>query len=380
MSTDPHPLEKRLFTPGPKRILALDGGGIKGFLTLEFLDKIQTDLRQRMGRPDLVLSDYFDLIGGTSTGSIIAGLLCRGKSVSEIKTIYAGLAEPVFSNRRFLGQIMQAKFPIEALEKALIQHFGEMTLGSAKWKTGFACVAKRLDTGSPWVMYNNPRGKYFNPRGGSGSIGNRDIPIRTIIRASTAAPTYFKPEKIEISPGVFGLFADGGVSPHNNPSLQLFMLATLAGHRFNWEMGADKLLICSVGTGASQSLVKSTWLGGLRYGMGALVSLMEDTTALNETLMQWMSESPTARKIDSELGTLEGDSIGGEPRLTYLRYDAELSAKWIDEELGIRLTRKQAKGLSQMDRPENKDILARVGEASAKLFVDEAHFPKTFDL
>jgi len=52
----------------PKRILSLDGGGIRGFLTLQYLEAIEALLRQRTGRADLVLSDYFDLIGGTSTG------------------------------------------------------------------------------------------------------------------------------------------------------------------------------------------------------------------------------------------------------------------------------------------------------------------------
>src|SRR6516165_1075454 len=57
---------------GPKRILALDGGGIRGILTLEYLSAIENILRTRSGRGDFLLCDYFDLIGGTSTGSTIA--------------------------------------------------------------------------------------------------------------------------------------------------------------------------------------------------------------------------------------------------------------------------------------------------------------------
>ena len=59
-------------TRSPKRILALDGGGIRGILTLEYLGLIEDMLKSRSGRNDFRLSDYFDLIGGTSTGSIIA--------------------------------------------------------------------------------------------------------------------------------------------------------------------------------------------------------------------------------------------------------------------------------------------------------------------
>lgn len=64
----------RLSAPGPKRILALDGGGIKGALTLGFLNRIETILRKKHNNNTMVLSDYFDFIGGTSTGFIIAAI------------------------------------------------------------------------------------------------------------------------------------------------------------------------------------------------------------------------------------------------------------------------------------------------------------------
>jgi uncharacterized protein len=81
---------------GPKRILALDGGGIRGVLTLEYLEAIEALLRQRRDDPDFLLSDYFDLIGGTSTGSIIAAGLACGMSVKDIKSLYYGLGVKVF--------------------------------------------------------------------------------------------------------------------------------------------------------------------------------------------------------------------------------------------------------------------------------------------
>ena len=75
-------LLERLTAEGPKRILALDGGGIRGVLTLGFLERIEQILRDRHNNPNLRLSDYFDLIGGTSTGSIIASALAIGMEVS----------------------------------------------------------------------------------------------------------------------------------------------------------------------------------------------------------------------------------------------------------------------------------------------------------
>src|SRR6187431_1106664 len=87
-------------TTGPKRILALDGGGIRGALTLGYLKKIETILREKEGNPNLLLSDYFDLIGGTSTGSIIATALAIGKSVDEIVKLYMDLGGKIFGEKR----------------------------------------------------------------------------------------------------------------------------------------------------------------------------------------------------------------------------------------------------------------------------------------
>ena len=67
----------------------LDGGGIRGILTLEYLGLIEDMLKSRSGRNDFRLSDYFDLIGGTSTGSIIAATLACGMSVAELKKLAA---------------------------------------------------------------------------------------------------------------------------------------------------------------------------------------------------------------------------------------------------------------------------------------------------
>jgi len=73
---------ERVKASGPKRLLALDGGGIRGVLTLEFLERIEQILKARSQKPEeFRLCDYFDLIGGTSTGSIIAAMLAYGYSL-----------------------------------------------------------------------------------------------------------------------------------------------------------------------------------------------------------------------------------------------------------------------------------------------------------
>ena len=59
--------------PGQRRLLALDGGGIRGLVTLGILEKQEADLAAASGTDALFrLSDFFDFVGGTSTGAILA--------------------------------------------------------------------------------------------------------------------------------------------------------------------------------------------------------------------------------------------------------------------------------------------------------------------
>ncbi len=77
---------ERLTDPGPKRILALDGGGVRGIVSIAFLERIERLLAEETGRgDDFRLSEYFDLIGGTSVGSMLTTMLAMGDSVAQIR-------------------------------------------------------------------------------------------------------------------------------------------------------------------------------------------------------------------------------------------------------------------------------------------------------
>ena len=70
----------------------------------------------------------------------------------------------------------------------------------------------------------------------------------------------------------------------------------------------------------------------VELGVRGLASLMDDASALNELLLQWMSSSATAHEIDSEIGDLSGDILGGgKPLLTYLRYDVRFDDAWLKD-------------------------------------------------
>ena len=92
-------LAQKFESTGPKRILALDGGGIRGALSLGYLKHLENHLRKQHQNDQLLLSDYFDMIGGTSTGSIIAAALAIGMSVDEIKQKYFELGTKIFGKK-----------------------------------------------------------------------------------------------------------------------------------------------------------------------------------------------------------------------------------------------------------------------------------------
>jgi hypothetical protein len=365
--------------------LALDGGGLRGILTLGILARVESILRKRHGDEDgLRLCHYFDLIAGTSTGAIIAAALARGMTVAEVLAHYQRLGREVFKKSWFRWGLSRPSYDDRPLTRHLKDIFGKTaTLGDGSLQTGLLIVTKRLDTGSPWPLGNNPRGRYHRAGPGDDWISNADYPLWKVVRASTAAPRYFAPERITIArqPGkrdVVGTFVDGGVSPNNNPALQAFLYATLDGYQVKWATGADKLLLVSVGTGLSDPSQRPSRFAA-PGAVTALVSLMDDCAALVETMMQGLSASPTARTLDREVGDLRGEQLAGRPQLSYLRYNASLAAANVDAACP-GLPPRQVQSLGEMDRPANLDVLYQIGAATAARQVVEEHFAPTFDL
>ena len=251
-------------------------------------------------------------------------------------------------------------------------------------------VTKRADTNSTWPLHNHPRGRYF--------AANRNIPLWQAVRASTAAPSYFRPEVMAI-PDRQGrpqwmAFVDGGVSMAGNPALQLFLLATMRAYAFRWEPGPDKVLLVSVGTGVWERrddpdavAAGALWDWGRRVpGM-----FMDDASWQAQLLLQWWSNSPTPWMVDRELGDLRGDVLGGRELLSYVRYDVRIEPDCL-RRMGLTDLAAKAETLREMDKAELRDAFDRVGRgASAATVVDDtgreiqygveaAHLPAAFDL
>ncbi|MGK2864707.1 MAG: patatin-like phospholipase family protein [Chitinophagaceae bacterium] len=386
----------------PKRILSLDGGGIRGALSLGYLQKIEDILRKQHGNdPEFRLCDYFDLIGGTSTGSIIASCLAIGMKVDKITEMYMKLGEKIFAKKYKwwnifeTGDWLKGSYDAVPLEEELKKVFGEITLGSEQIKTGLCIVAKRADTNSVWPLINHPGGKYFNSPDGM----NKDILLWKAVRASAAAPTYFIPQVIDVGGGLkTAAFVDGGVSMANNPSLQLLMVATLKGFPFRWKLGADHMLLVSVGTGMSKWEKIPTKVSKnnlLNWAKEIPDMLMQDASWHNQAIMQWLSSCDTRWSIDGEIGDLADDLITNDPEkkglLTYLRYNLWLDAATLKKLMNKDYAPKQVEDLVEMSNADSREELYAIGEKAAMdgAFVDgyvaaspvkESHFPLVFKI
>ena len=375
----------------PKRILALDGGGIRGALTLGYLQRIEDILRkQHGGDSNFTLSDYFDLIGGTSTGSIIASCLAIGMKVVDIKNMYMDLGGKIFGKKYKWWNIFQIDDVLKAgynqapLEQELQKAFGDIALGSDKIKTGLCIVAKRADTNSVWPLLNHPGGKYFNSAFGT----NKDILLWKAVRASSAAPTYFLPQLIEVGGGMgTAAFVDGGVSMANNPALQLLMVATLKGFPFHWKMGAGNILLVSVGTGLShwakipEQVSKNNLLN---WAQQIPDMLMQDASWNNQAILQWLSSCDTRWPIDGEIGDLKDDLItsGGDNKalLSYLRYNLWIEAGTLNTLMNKTYTQKQVDDLDEMSNADSRFELYEIGSKDAETKISVSHFPDTFKI
>jgi hypothetical protein len=391
---------------GVKRILALDGGGVKGLLTLGLLKPLEDELRRRAGGDEAFrLSDYYDLIGGTSTGAIIAAGLSLGLSVDELVALYQRLGPEVFGRSAGDGVFFQAKFDSKRLRRALSSVLTTKTLGSDDIRTGLAIIAKRIDTGSPWVVTNHPLGMFYDPADSTGIFPNKRYRLVDLVLASAAAPTFFDEVSIDIEFDERrrsiqkAYFVDGAVSGYNNPSIQLLMLALEPAYKFGWKSGADTLMMTSCGTGMRRPAIDGDAFRGLPPGLRgvhALRAMVHDTQLQGVMMMQAFSNPRAPWRINSEIGTMDGVCISGDPLLDYQRLDITLDTKpkakrrsdpkppmtALERLIGRELDAAVLNALDHMDNGQvaNLDLLYEVGLAAGRTFVGDAYPDPKFDL
>jgi uncharacterized protein len=371
-------LEQKFTDPNrAHRVLSLDGGGIRGVITLELLETLETKLRAELNYPNLLLGDWFDSIGGTSTGAIIAAGLSQGMSVTALKAFYHGSAKEMFTKAFFVKRAYST-FNQQPLINQLQRVFGRESnisiLGNPKWRCLFTAVTTNWNTLSPWPINNNPFAKY---NATTRPDCNLNVPLWKIIRASTAAPTFFNPEEIRWDPNDVSksfVFVDGGMTPYNNPAFLLYRMCTAKPYNLNWATGEDKLLIVSMGTGSLQSEFYDVSLTGdfkLTNAKTIPGKLMQGMSIEQDLACRTVGRCLHGERIDREIGDLiETESGDTGKAFSYLRFNADLSKASL-KDLGLGHIDSEA--VSDLDCVDKVDDLAAIGVAVS------AQVSKAFD-
>jgi patatin-like phospholipase len=353
-----------------KRLLALDGGGIRGIFALEILAEIETRLRERTGNARLLLADHFDYMAGTSTGAIIAACLSWGMTVAEVQDLYISKALEMFRAAPIYRRYWN-KFEAEGITRMFKGLFSEdgdgktpALLGTKKLRTLLTLVMRNHSTGSPWPVSNNPAAKFNDP---DLPECNLKLPVWQLVRASTAAPIYFPPETIEIG-GRKHVFVDGGITPYNNPALLLFHMATLPPYKVEWETGVNEMMLVSIGTGRIPSgigLLRAHRMTMLFHAQTIPIALMDSISLQQDMICRTIGYCKQGEQIDSEIGSLRDVSADeiAQRKFTYFRYDHVYQP---DE---IESARKYGKGGLTLDNVSLIPLLREVGRKYAEAHV-----------
>lgn len=277
------------------RILSLDGGGARGYLSVSFLSKLQSFF-------DKPLWQIFDVIAGSSTGGLQALSYAYGKTIDEVKPFYLTEAPWVFtirtaadvasgsinaslpSNRPSIVQkiaIMadngylyrststESNYGSARLKTVLTNNFNTDTLQNLK--TNVLITSFRKDSNSPIIFSNLNDFNYFG----------QNLSIVDVALATSAAPIYLPPQLITGQN-----YIDGGVYQNNPAQLALNM-----GRRI--KPLAKRFCILSLGTG----------LGDLGF---------DEVSTQNQRLLQSYSLLPFEQTIKDLVALFDQAMVGGQ--------------------------------------------------------------------
>ncbi len=338
-----------------KLILCLDGGGIRGILTVQLLKQIE----QLAGIPCYQL---FDMVAGTSTGGILAGLIASGKTAIEIENLYIQLVTKVFKKRgfpagRFIDSPEYDKVNYRADVESIV---GDTTLAAA-------CKANNIDlmitskdvTGNEETFFtcfnlgNTQKGTY------------KDCYLRYVMEATMSAPTYFRP---------FERFLDGGTTAYNNPSLAALMEAKCYDGKDKYASDVP-LTLFSLGTGTTVQSVQAADAADPK-GLAA-------TFWLNYVMAE-ASQDASVTQID----TLRSGLIGN---IDYRRFQISLDTDAVkqlpDKDISTihsvqanklsQLTDKDLNGIA-LDDVDKFDLMKVIGQAMVDKIMQSNKFTTDF--
>jgi patatin-like phospholipase/acyl hydrolase len=318
------------------KILSLDGGGIRGVLSAKLLETVETALKEQKGK---ALHEYFDLISGTSTGSILAaGIACK-MNAKRLIDIYKNEGKNIFLKSirqqrkwrwlsRFLGSTVlypHERGETEGLANILKKELGkDLKIGDIKHPQLLILAYDVLSRNTTWFANDDPKEWYY------------ETELWKICTASASAPTFFPPYRLPYYSDKFLPHIDGGVSA-NNPALAAISHALSITTREDTKPKIDKIAVLSIGTG--QTTRPYTYDELKNWG-----------------LLKWVENIPAIFLDPSaeNSGYISKRIFLGIGRQNYLRLNFELN-EWFESDRQSGLRRK-------LDKPYNQYIFQKTGE------------------
>lgn len=313
-----------------KRVLAIDGGGVRGVLPAAFLATVEEQV-------DGNVVEYFDLVVGTSTGGIIALGLGAGLSAAEIRDFYLERGPRIFSGISWLRKarhLATAKYDHQQLRTELEDIFGERKLGESKTRL----VIPSMDVNSGKVhLWKTAHNERF--------VQDYMARMVDVAMATAAAPTYFQAFLTDAGTPL----VDGGVFANNPAGLAAVEAVGVLG----WPR--DEIAILSLGCGAEALDIRTR--GWWRSGIVGLAPKM--------------SAVFMAAQSDASCGTathLLGD------RANFVRISPELPSGRYGLDVVKELRSLSARGATEV-RHRLQDIKPKFFEEKAEPFAPEHALP-----
>lgn len=210
-------------------ILSIDGGGMKGLISAIVIEQLEKEIKQYSGNESAHICDYFDLIAGTSTGSILTGIYLCPDSFDRIKytasdavKLYQDHGKEIFTHKRCYGLkslygLHRSKYSNGNLSNLLNEYFGLVKLSHLRKP----CLIPAYDIETGSAFFFNTISAKEDP--------DDDFYLKDAVLASAAAPTYFPPVVVDSLTHQKLCMVDGGISC-NNPSMCAFVEAIKMPH------------------------------------------------------------------------------------------------------------------------------------------------------
>ena len=338
------------------RVLALSGGGLRGVISAAILQHMEALGRQRYGE-DYRLGRAFDLIGGASTGAVIATALALGIDTRRIAEFYLSDAPAVFRRRRFALPGVTSLFDASALGRHYEAATRNRRMIRSELETDLAVVVKDFVAGQPVLLTSLPVQDDTPAQCLGARLVNRPVCLAAALRASTAAPGLFDPADLPIGEDGGPISCvDGGISAFNDPSLLLWTVLTHPSFRHS---RGGPIELTKVGTG---TVPPPPAVVGRRPGAALFVAIKALRSMINEG----------ERQTEAQMQMIAGTRGSG---LVYRTLDLVLEREAL-RRLGVDPTPDDLIRMRSISEPRAVQLLFRAATCYAEQTIFEAPPPR----